>query len=649
MAILPAASTTIDDEAGALAGGTGYAVVVGCVQDNDDITPRVFTSTASLIDQHGYSPAVDYCALHFEASKKPVLFVGLPKTTVGVAGSHNSTGVTGTCNITVAAGSDGYLEEIDGVITVVDGGTVGTTGITFNISLDGGRTEKLVRLLTATTYTIPYVGVVVSFQTGGTLIAADVYTFRTTAPMWASADLASAKTALAAQLKLARSFVVVGDIPNSTFAGYVTTALNGYETANDRFAYARVNVKDRLPLATKSKVKKTMTGLPSLTFAEVGATGDTITRATGSWVTDGFVINDRITVAGTASNNFTDALVTGVAATVLTLDTQDLVAEVIATATLVGSETITFAEVGATGDTITRSTGSWTADGFAVGDIVAVTGTASNNVTTDAITALSATVMTLDTTDLAAEAIAGHRVSVVKVLTKAAWVSAQDTAFASVDAQKRIDLGLGRLRKLSPITLWEFRRPTAWAASIREYQHDLHIPCWAKEQGPLDGWSMLDDDGNVTEFDERTDGGGLAARFTCARTWANGPNGSFIAMSLTRATEGSILSRTHNMSVANLACTVVQASTENIIGKVLRLNADGTATSASLTVIEEAINAELRIALLQPGTEGPRASSAVWRASTTDDLSVVGATLTGVLDLRLNGTVEQVATTVKIS
>jgi hypothetical protein len=63
MAILPAASTTIDDEAGALAGGTGYAVVVGCVQDNDDITPRVFTSTASLIDQHGYSPAVDYCAL----------------------------------------------------------------------------------------------------------------------------------------------------------------------------------------------------------------------------------------------------------------------------------------------------------------------------------------------------------------------------------------------------------------------------------------------------------------------------------------------------------------------------------------------------------------------------------------------------------
>jgi hypothetical protein len=496
------------------------------------------------------------------------------------------------------------------------------------------------------------VGVVVSFQTGGTLIAADVYTFRTTAPMWASADLASAKTALAAQLKLARSFVVVGDIPNSTFAGYVTTALNGYETANDRFAYARVNVKDRLPLATKSKVKKFMVGSPTLTFAEVGATGDTITRGTGSFITDGFAVGDLITVTGAVNgaNNVVDAVIAGLAATIITLDTTDLVAEgPVASCVLYGSEAITFAEVGATGDTITRLTGSWTADGFAVGDIVTVSGTALNNVTTDAIVTLSATVMTLGSTDLAAEVIAGHRVSVVKVLTKAAWVSAQDTAFASVDAQKRIDLGLGRLRKLSPITLWEFRRPTAWAASIREYQHDLHIPCWAKEQGQLDGWSMLDDDGNVTEFDERTDGGGLAARFTCARTWANGPNGSFIAMSLTRATEGSILSRTHNMSVANLACTVVQASTENIIGKVLRLNADGTATSASLTVIEEAINAELRIALLQPGTEGPRASSAVWRASTTDDLSVVGATLTGVLDLRLNGTVEQVATTVKIS
>ena len=90
-------------------------------------------------------------------------------------------------------------------------------------------------------------------------------------------------------------------------------------------------------------------------------------------------------------------------------------------------------------------------------------------------------------------------------------------------------------------------------------------------------------------------------------------------------------------------------TTENVIGAVLQLNDDGTATSASLSVIEESINTDLEIALLQAGSEGPRASKAVWRASTTDLLNVVGATLTGVLDLHLNGTVEQIATTVKVS
>jgi hypothetical protein len=79
-----------------------------------------------------------------------------------------------------------------------------------------------------------------------------------------------------------------------------------------------------------------MAGNPDVTFAEVGATGDTITRATGSFVTDGFYAGMLITVADSVSNNFASALCTAVSATVLTLDTQDLAAE-----GPVGSVTIT--------------------------------------------------------------------------------------------------------------------------------------------------------------------------------------------------------------------------------------------------------------------------------------------------------------------
>jgi hypothetical protein len=561
MAELPEASVTIDDQAGAFAGGTGYAVVIGCVESNADVTPRVFASTKSLIATHGYSMAVDYAAMHFEATKKPIIFVGIPSATAGTVGSFDATGVTGTSVISITGTP---TDELDVVLTVVTGGTVGTNGITFNLSLDGGRSEKLVRLGTASSYAIPYSGLTLNFA-AGTLVAEDELTFRTNPPMWDSTGLASAKTALADQLKLARSWVVIGDLPSSTFAGYVTTQANAYETANDRYVYARCSVKDHR-LGKKSKI-----AAQTITFAEVGVSGDTITRSAGSWLDDGIKVGDRID-CNSPLNPFTGALVTAVSATVLTLDTQDLVAEVLA----------------------------------------------SNLFDIEASTSM------------------------------AQYVSLMDSAFASVDGQKRIDLSIGRARKQSPISGWLYRRPAAWALSIREYSHDVQIPSWRKSDGPLDGWSLEDENGNVVEFDERTDAGGLAARFSCLRTYSNGPNGAFGALSLTRATEGSLLSRTHNMAVANLACTIAQAETENAIGQVLVLKDDGTAEEASLQIIEGRVNTALEIALLQNRAEGPRASKAVWSASRTDVLNVPGAELNGTLDLLLNGTLEKITTVVRI-
>jgi hypothetical protein len=79
-------------------------------------------------------------------------------------------------------------------------------------------------------------------------------------------------------------------------------------------------------LSIRGSYSVSMTGSPNLTFAEVGATGDTITRSAGSWITDGFAINDTITVAGSASNNVTGRIA-GLTATALTLDATDLANE----------------------------------------------------------------------------------------------------------------------------------------------------------------------------------------------------------------------------------------------------------------------------------------------------------------------------------
>lgn len=656
MPIAPSANTTVTTS-GPFSSGDDYIAVIGCVPTNADSTPRVFGSAAEIYAQHGYGDAVDYAAMHISETRKPVLFVGIPIVTAATAGSQDSSAWTGTSIPSISAASTGYLGETEGILTCTKAGTAGVApGPEFSLCLDGfgsnSWTTKQVRFGSALTYTVPYLGIVISL-TSGTAVVGDVYRFRTTAPMWDSAGLALARTNLAAQQKGVRTAMVIGELANSTFAGYVTTFANTYETSNKRFILARAQVKER-HLARKSKIKKQFvaaSAAETLQFAEVGATGDTITRTVGSFVTDGFAVGDVITVAGSASNNVTGKLA-GVSATVLTFDTTDLANEGPTVAsgviTIVGSEELLFAEVGATGDTITRSTGSWVADGFAVGDSVTITGSASNNVTTDAITALSATVMTLGSTDLAAESIAGHLVSIVKAQTYAAHVAVQDAAFSSVDAQKRIDLGYGRARKASPLTLWEFRRPSSWAFSLAEYTYPIQQPVYTYDRGPLKGWRMTDLSNTVVEYDERGIGGATAARFSCLTTLDNGPEGAFASLVLTRDTDGTVLSRTHNMVIADIACTTAQREATLMIGQTLTLKSTGEATEESLQVLEARVNDALRIALLLDQPAGlKRASSAVWVASRTDILTP-GATLHATLDLLPLGVIEHVTTSVNV-
>lgn len=647
MAEIPKANVAVNDEAGAFAGAGGYIAVFACVERNADLTPRVFASSKSLVAQHGYFQGADYLAMHFGETRLPAIVVGLPTVTAGAVGRVNSSGVTGTCAITVAAGAAGILEETEGELTVTKGGTIGTDQIAFDFSADGGRSKKPVRLGTAASYAVPYLGYTLNFG-AGTLNVGDKFTFKTTAPRWDSAGITAARQALAAQNKTVRSVLVVGDLADADDAEDIVDEMNLYETANQRFTFARVQVRDRLPQAELSKNGKKMTGNPNLTFAEVGGTGDTITRSAGSWIADGFAVGDWIVVTGSASNNVAGPIAS-LTATVITLGTTDLAAEgPVAGVSVTAYETLTFAEVGGTGDTITRNRGSWLADGFRVGDEVTVAGTGGNNVT-GPITAVTATVMTFGTTDLAAEVIGAlGSVSITAGETMAAWVAEMDAEFAGVDDEKRIDLGLGRLRKKSPINGWKFRRPVQWAASIREYQHDVHITTWWKALGPLSGFELTDNDGNIVEYDELTDGGGLAGRFTCARTWANGPEGAFIAMSLTRASEGSLLSLTHNMQVVNIACTITQAETERAVGQTLILTAEGKGDPGSLSLIEKRVNKALQVGLLQQGAEGPRASSVVWSASRNDILNVPNAKLNGSLVLNLNGTLVQVDTGVRV-
>jgi hypothetical protein len=123
-----------------------------------------------------------------------------------------------------------------------------------------------------------------------------------------------------------------GDMPSvtgdyATGGGYRPNAYGIGSTAFGYSSFADGDACSALGRSCVAGATGSMTGSPNITFTEVGATGDTITRSVGSFVADGFTVGCRITVTGSASNNISDALVTNVTALVLTLDTADLANE----------------------------------------------------------------------------------------------------------------------------------------------------------------------------------------------------------------------------------------------------------------------------------------------------------------------------------
>jgi hypothetical protein len=654
MAERPRAKTSLSDAVSAAGAGSVIIAVCAPVPGLTEVDATLIGTTDAVLDRHGYCQGAAYSALHFEEPSLPVLFVGLPVATAGAITHLDRSGVTGTSVVSVTAGADGVLEQVDGEMTVTRGGTVGTSFIEVELTLDGGFNARTIRFGTTNSYTVPYFGIVIGLG-AGTLAEGDVVTFRSRAPKFDAAGATAVRAALAEDNIQVRTWLFIGDADTETVSAAISAAAEAYATTNDRFARARCQARDLYRPAELVGFRAKTVGA-ALTFAEVGATSDTITRATGSWTTDGFTNGDTIVVTGavaTAGANNVTGAIASLTGTVITLGSTDLIAEgPITSATVRAYSTLTF---DATGDTITRSSGSFLTDGFHVGMEVTIDGTASND-GEYTVEDVSATVLTLQL--LTDEVIGAQAVTITAVEDELDWRDdvIEEHEDLSGDAYRRLTIGAGYGSKTCPISGWRLRRPVSWAASLREYGHDVHIADWRVADGPLNGWTLEDPDKKRAEYDDRVVGGLVGANITCFTTHNDEP-GAYVALDFTRANPGSMLSRSHNMDVANVACTTVQKATTREIGQVLTLEraqggqpASGRATETSLSELEGRINKALELNLLReyfPG-EGARATNATWKASRDDVLNVVGATMTGVLTLELNGTIEQVRTVVKV-
>lgn len=185
-------------------------VVIGCLLSNpasfDSSLTNPTASTNQIISATQPSQLVPYftCGKTMEAAGldcaagAQVLVIGVPIVTTGTAKAVQGTvpgGSTSTITTTLDS-TNGCYDDYFVRVLCTTGGTRGTAGIFFQVSLDAGRTYgPAIALGTNTTYIIPKTGIQINFG-AGTLVAGDYWSFQTIAPAGNTSGWSSALTAL---------------------------------------------------------------------------------------------------------------------------------------------------------------------------------------------------------------------------------------------------------------------------------------------------------------------------------------------------------------------------------------------------------------------------------------------------------------------
>lgn len=263
----PTAEINITEATRPASGGTIVAVITPSKPAFADADPVLVMSGNGAVDAVGYSDGTSYAAMHCSQTGQPVLMVPVAIATKGKSSGvvHKSpTGTpTGTSELTVVDDPDGVMTAVTALLTVVEGGTVETPGIVFDISIDGGATTQRIRLNSATSYVIPFIGATIEFG-DGTMVDGETYEWKSTAPTLDANGIESARQKLARGRVQVRSWLIACAVDPS-LAKAVIDAAERYEKENERFVYVRCNVADG---KTASTWRQTATAMNVL-FSDV--------------------------------------------------------------------------------------------------------------------------------------------------------------------------------------------------------------------------------------------------------------------------------------------------------------------------------------------------------------------------------------------
>lgn len=174
------------------------AIIAGPAADGPLLTPAAFARPQDVQSNFVSGPLVEYASTVIKNTGKHCIVLRTGDTTVGAYGSvatTNAATTPGTSVVTADAAVEPY-DEYEVYIKWITGGTIGVAGITYQWSLDGGRTLSATTALgTAATLTLASGNVKLDFA-AGTRVAGDVTTCRTSAPAESNTDFSDAMTAI---------------------------------------------------------------------------------------------------------------------------------------------------------------------------------------------------------------------------------------------------------------------------------------------------------------------------------------------------------------------------------------------------------------------------------------------------------------------
>lgn len=239
---IPSVSIIIADNGASAAQNlplSNVQVVLGCATGGTVNLPTATTNPATLVANFVGGPLVEAAGLVC-ANGGTVIAMALPIVTTGTATAVIAT-VPGSSTSVVTVtldGTNGAWDDYNVRMKCLTGGTIGTTGIVVQISLDAGRNYgPLIALGTAVTYAISNSGLTLNFA-AGTMVAKDYWSFSTAAPKWNAAGVAAALAILGASQYAVQGWGSLHLVGSAT-AGECASVQSNLDTFATQFVYTR--------------------------------------------------------------------------------------------------------------------------------------------------------------------------------------------------------------------------------------------------------------------------------------------------------------------------------------------------------------------------------------------------------------------------